>query len=115
MKKELKNTELWKFFKEYWLILQDYFEPEKDSRYWDNLVGHASKMTEKYANTDFGRFASDLVQALLNYLERKSTGKNQKYDIFEIDAERKNHERYVIKEYLRKHKGKTVEEVLNGL
>ena len=115
MKQELKDTEIWKFFKEYWIILQDYYVPEKDSKYWDNLVANGSRLVDKYKDTDFGRFASDLVQAELNFIERKSTEKNQKYDIFEIDAEHKAHERYVIKKFLEKNKEKTVEEVLNEL
>lgn len=115
MKKDLKETEIWKFFKEYFIILQDYYVPEKDSKYWDNLVAHGSKMVEKYKDTDFGRYVNDMVQAELRFLERKSTGKNQKYDIGEIAAEKERQEKYLIRTFLEKHEGKTVREALDEL
>jgi hypothetical protein len=115
MKKVLKGTEEWNFFVDMWNLHQDYYTPENDSRYWDNLVANASKLIDKYANEDFGRFAAEIVKCILNNCERKSKGEKLTYDVLELDEERKRKERYVIKEFLEKHEGKTVSEVLNEL
>ena len=115
MKKSLKGTNEFQFFKEFWALHQDYYTPEKDSRYWDNLVANASGLIEKYKDTDFGRFAAELVQAVLMNQERKSQGMNLKYDIREIEAEHKQKERYAVKDYLRGKENMTVKEVLDEL
>ena len=115
MKKKLKGTKEFDFFQEFWGLHQDYYEPEQDGRYWDNLIANATRLIEKYANEDFGRFAHDLVHCVLENCDRKYRGKGLKYDITEIEIERNEEIKNHIKNFLQKNKGKTVEEVLDEL
>lgn len=115
MEKDLTDTKEYVFFQEFWKIHKGFYEPEDKQEYWDQLTDVCSKVIEKYKDTDFGRFVSEIIQTELRYIESKQTGKNRKYDIAEIESERIAHERYVIKEFLRTRTGKTVEEVLNEL
>jgi hypothetical protein len=60
-------TDTWNFFKTYYNLTQD----SKDDSKWSYLIAEGNSIIKKY---DSSQFATDLVESILNEIERKSKG-----------------------------------------
>ena len=71
-KKLDKGSTEWQFFQDFWRLRQKYYDPDNEPDEWfDEVTKAASKIAEKYKNTEFSKFAGDLVYAHLSDLDRK--------------------------------------------
>lgn len=59
-------------FAEYYKIYQDFYIPEDDDAYWEDLVSTAQAFHNKYKS----KFAKDLIMAYLDSRERLYKLKN---------------------------------------
>ncbi len=66
-----KNDIEFQMFADYWKLLEEYFVPENDEKYWEDLLSSVRKFAKKYNSG----FAKDLGLSLIDELERKHTNK----------------------------------------
>lgn len=64
-----KGSWNWKMFGEFYILCQDYWEPEDTDQWWEELDRATREFTQKYDN---GIFPRKLCCALVSYLEEKS-------------------------------------------
>lgn len=43
-----KGTEAWMMYADFWKLLKDYWIPEENDNYWNELVNAANEFAEKY-------------------------------------------------------------------
>ena len=65
-----KGSEEWVLFMDFWQICQDYFIPEDNDTYWENLIEVISVFTEKYKNTKNYDFAKRVSIAFIESREK---------------------------------------------
>lgn len=57
-----RGSEEWQFFKEFWIFREKYHDPYGEQEGWyEELTRAGERIIEKYENTDFAKFARDLV------------------------------------------------------
>lgn len=61
MEKDLKETEEWQFFKDFWHFRQKYYTPDNDDDWVVEMMHAGESIIEKYHNTEFAKFAQSLV------------------------------------------------------
>lgn len=67
-KKLGKDSAEWEMFAEYWRLYKQYYEPEDNDEYWQEVVDATNAFYEKYKT----EFARGLALQLVNELERRS-------------------------------------------
>lgn len=63
-----KGSMVWRMFSDFYLLCQNYWEPEKTDDWWREVTDKANRFAEKYKDVFLGRF---LAMALILYLEDK--------------------------------------------
>lgn len=58
-----KGTEEWMMFVEFWQLCKDYWIPENEDSYWDELIQKSNDFAEKYKDIINGDLAKNLVIA----------------------------------------------------
>lgn len=68
---QLTFEEEQELFREIWRIWKEYRVPDKSNYYWESVIRELSKLNN-------GPFAADMIQAILNELERReNVGKSK--------------------------------------
>lgn len=63
-KKLEKGSAEWQFFQDFWKFRQQYHEPDNEPDDWyTELVHSGDDLIRKYENTDFEKFAKEVVFA----------------------------------------------------
>ena len=78
MEKDLRGTEEWNFFQEYWQLRKKYHDPDNDDAWFDELKQVATNLNNKYKSTDFSEYAEDMIMAHLNDIDRKYKKRGEK-------------------------------------
>lgn len=68
MAKFEKNSKEFMLMRDYYVLMQEFWEPSESDIFWENFMKRADQFIRKY---DMNLFARDLVQALVAELERK--------------------------------------------
>ena len=71
-----KDTNEFKFFMDYWKLIQEYAEPEPDDKFWESATRDFTKLYEKYQKQIF--FAKQLCVGYLDALSDRRKGMNEK-------------------------------------
>ncbi len=75
-----KDSAEFKWFGEFWKIVQKYWLPEKnDLHFFENAFEDLSKMYDKYnGNTKLDRFSRVMILAFMNFLDGEAKIENKK-------------------------------------
>ena len=68
-----KDTDEFKFFMEYWQLVQKYADPEEDDKFWESATKEFTSLHEKYQRGIF--FAKSLCVGYLNALSDRKQGR----------------------------------------
>lgn len=60
-KKFEKGSEEWQFFQDFWRLRQQYYEADNGDDWFEELMHTGEIIIEKYHNTEFAKFAQNLV------------------------------------------------------
>ena len=60
-----KDSEEFKFFADFWKMVQAYYVPEDSDEYWDSLLSASALMGKKYQ----GKLYKCMIQGFLDYAE----------------------------------------------
>lgn len=71
-KKFAKDSEEFRFFAEFWQMVQKYYLPDQSDEYWDAVLHDAASLGKKYP----GEFYKCIIQGFLDYAEKASKEKN---------------------------------------
>lgn len=71
-KKFEKGSEEFRFFGEFWQMVQKYYLPDNSGEYWTPLLTDAAMLGKKYD----GLFFKCIIQGFLDYAEKVSKEKN---------------------------------------
>lgn len=72
-----KGSEEWLLFMDFWKICQQFWEPEDNDEYWEQVIDATNKFFEKYkANNKI--FSLKIVMAFVDTLEKKMKEKDSK-------------------------------------
>lgn len=71
-KKFEKGSEEFRFFGEFWQMVQKYYLPDNSGEYWTPLLTDAAMLGKKYD----GLFFKCIIQGFLDYAEKASKEKN---------------------------------------
>lgn len=71
-KKFEKGSEEFRFFGEFWQMVQKYYLPDNSGEYWTPLLTDAAMLGKKYD----GLFFKCIIQGFLDYAEKASKKKN---------------------------------------
>ena len=63
-----KSSSEWLMFRDYWNLCQEYWEPDMDDRYWEELIHKADEFCTKYRNIPLSK---KIMIGLLEVLEEK--------------------------------------------
>lgn len=66
-----KDSDEWKFFGEFWKMIQAYYVPDKSDEYWDSLIEQANQLFNKYKGN---LFIYKMIKAFLDYADRALKG-----------------------------------------
>ena len=69
-----RGSEEWQFFTDFWQFRQKYYEIENDDEF-TVLMEAGEALIEKYACTDFAKFARQLIFSHFEFVEDKWKGK----------------------------------------
>lgn len=70
-----KDSTQAKFFAEFLLFRQKYYNGESDESFWEEVKNEAKKITDKYEDEDFGDFARMIVLDHLADVQNRFYGK----------------------------------------
>lgn len=70
-----KDTDEFKFFMEYWQLVQKYAEPDPDDKFWESAIKEFTSLYEKYRSRIF--FAKSLCVGYLNALSDRKQGRKE--------------------------------------
>lgn len=71
-----KTSEEFKWFADFWKIVQAYWNPEKDNHdYWTQLIDTAGKFCEKYkSDQKLRHFSLKMMTAYADFLDEEARG-----------------------------------------
>lgn len=65
-----KGSEEWSMFREYWALCQQFWEPEDNDEYWEQVIYSTNEFYKKYkANNEI--FAKEIALAFVDALDKK--------------------------------------------
>jgi hypothetical protein len=67
-KEEIKNAQV--VFTDIWNYYKQYYQPEFNDQYWDNLIADGGKIIIRYKN----QMVTDMIMAIQEELNRRSNG-----------------------------------------
>ena len=70
-KKLEKGSEEWQFFQDLWKFRQKYYIPDNEEDWIVEMMHAGEEIIEKYKNTDFAKFAQNLVFGHFEDIEMK--------------------------------------------
>ena len=62
------------FFGEVWFLFKKYYIVQNTDEYWETLIAESDRINRKYNS----ELCKDLLLAVINELERRAKGNNQK-------------------------------------
>lgn len=74
----VKNSdikEIFSFMGDFWNFVKEFWIPEDNDAYWEQIVKASSELNVKYQNN---RFCQIMILAYMDYLEEKQTGRKVK-------------------------------------
>lgn len=70
-----KGTEEFQFFTDYWQFRQKYYEADNDEDWFLEMMNAGESLMLKYSETDFAKYARQLVFSHFEFVEDKWKGK----------------------------------------
>lgn len=81
MKRKIeKNSDEWKFFGEFYRMVENFHDPEDNDAYWDELCKEAIRLGETYKG-----IAPKLVVAFINYQQELFESQKKEAEKAEMD------------------------------
>ena len=56
-----KDDDMYVFFKEYYTYMQDYFVPDDEEKYWNDLIEKGNALGNRYKKTKIYAFVCDII------------------------------------------------------